>query len=562
MNSNCSDMRFTDDTSARNELPYWIEDGIYSTTTIVWVRVPYIPPNQDIYIYMCYGNTSAVTSSNIGGTFIYGEDFDSGAEGWTFNQSSDTVKWHITSYRNYSQYQSLQYSTGTYSEPGTYDNNLTNWGECISPAFNMPIGTELQFKSWSETEGGITYDKRLVYISTDNGTYWVSVSTITDPLKAWIVVSSGTLDYSGSQCKIKFLFHSIDNVGNDYEGWYIDNVFVRRKIESEPSGGDNGDETPANIVPFDSANTVSTPPTPYPPGPPSNEENISLADLSDDTVYYIKLKTYDERPNESEISNSAYAKTKDIVAPGKVTNLAGMPGWEEGMVQLNWISPGDNGYSGNIESGKYFIKFSTDPADNFDTAISSRIWTGENAMQGYNTEKQITNLTNGVTYYFYIKIADEEDNFSGVSNTTSTYAMTDIVKPDPITNLAVQTGEQVELQWSSPGDNGMGGDIVNGQFHIKYTSDPASGPYYNIYIPTNTSPNSYNHYTLTGLKPRTSYYIQVRTGDEVTNWSDWQNGGGTNTVLSGSHYKVWESTYSSNVQKIIWGDIDNDGYLD
>jgi len=62
MNSDCSDMRFTDEND--NPIPYWIESGCNSDNTIVWVKVPEISANGNATVYMYYGNPSATSESN------------------------------------------------------------------------------------------------------------------------------------------------------------------------------------------------------------------------------------------------------------------------------------------------------------------------------------------------------------------------------------------------------------------------------------------------------------------------------------------------------------------
>jgi hypothetical protein len=79
-----NDIRFTDDDGS-TQLDYWIEN-IASDPITVWVEVAdSLESNVDIYIY--YGKSSDTTTSNIGNTFILGDDFSGG--------SVDTSKWDI-----------------------------------------------------------------------------------------------------------------------------------------------------------------------------------------------------------------------------------------------------------------------------------------------------------------------------------------------------------------------------------------------------------------------------------------------------------------------------------
>ncbi|NPA33394.1 MAG: DUF2341 domain-containing protein [Chlorobi bacterium] len=78
MQSTGADIRFTD--SSCNPLPYYIEKGINTTATKIWVRVPLIPPNSSITIYMYYGNQIALPGSDASSTFHFWEDFNNTAQ--------------------------------------------------------------------------------------------------------------------------------------------------------------------------------------------------------------------------------------------------------------------------------------------------------------------------------------------------------------------------------------------------------------------------------------------------------------------------------------------------
>lgn len=64
------DIRFSTACNGGNDLNYWIESGMNTTTTQIWVKVDSIPANGGKTIYLNYGNASATTQSAINGTFI------------------------------------------------------------------------------------------------------------------------------------------------------------------------------------------------------------------------------------------------------------------------------------------------------------------------------------------------------------------------------------------------------------------------------------------------------------------------------------------------------------
>jgi len=72
MNGDGDDIRFmdSDDTT---QLPYWIESGINTTQTRIWVKVPNIPASGSKNIYFYYGNNLATATSTMDYTMVMGE---------------------------------------------------------------------------------------------------------------------------------------------------------------------------------------------------------------------------------------------------------------------------------------------------------------------------------------------------------------------------------------------------------------------------------------------------------------------------------------------------------
>jgi len=75
VNEDGSDIRFLDSDRA-TELPYWLESGINTTVTKVWIKVPTIGADTTKTIYMYYGNEAATSGSNASVTFQFFDDFD------------------------------------------------------------------------------------------------------------------------------------------------------------------------------------------------------------------------------------------------------------------------------------------------------------------------------------------------------------------------------------------------------------------------------------------------------------------------------------------------------
>lgn len=74
-----SDIRFTKADKVTN-IPHWIESGITTTSTVIWVRIPFVP-GSDSTIYLYYGNPTAVSASDKKAVFMVNDDFKRQAAG-------------------------------------------------------------------------------------------------------------------------------------------------------------------------------------------------------------------------------------------------------------------------------------------------------------------------------------------------------------------------------------------------------------------------------------------------------------------------------------------------
>ena len=80
-NADGSDIRFTAD-DGETLLPYWIEKwDSTSEEAVIWVKVPSIPANGQVTIYMYYGNSEAVSESDPESVFEFFDDFSTDPTG-------------------------------------------------------------------------------------------------------------------------------------------------------------------------------------------------------------------------------------------------------------------------------------------------------------------------------------------------------------------------------------------------------------------------------------------------------------------------------------------------
>ncbi len=105
--------------------------------------------------------------------------------------------------------------------------------------------------------------------------------------------------------------------------------------------------------------------------------------------------------------------------------------------------------------------------------------------------------------------------------------------PANISDLVAVPGTaegEVKLTWTSPGDDGILGDLVNSKFLIKFSTaqidtwtDPA-----NIVISTNAIALSSQTYFVQNLEPGVTYYFAILAEDDIGQRNTWSRSGGTN----------------------------------
>lgn len=151
------------------------------------------------------------------------------------------------------------------------------------------------------------------------------------------------------------------------------------------------------------------------PKPAGTSEAFMISGLSINTIYYFAIKTADELPNWSSLSNSPGAKTIDNMPPAMVTDLS-LNNFSMNSLTLAWTAPGDNNNSGNAT--QYDIRYSYSRIWNLiDWGNATRL-VGEPLPKPAGSREifLVNGLRSCTTYYFAIRTADEVANWSPLSN--------------------------------------------------------------------------------------------------------------------------------------------------
>jgi phosphodiesterase/alkaline phosphatase D-like protein len=190
--------------------------------------------------------------------------------------------------------------------------------------------------------------------------------------------------------------------------------------------------SPITAANFGSATRFLTMPVPASPG---TSQSVVVTGLNPGTTYYFNLKTADDVPNWSLISNTASKTTAaapDTIRPFAIANL-GVTSVTDTTATLGWTATGDDSLTGTATS--YDIRYSTSPitAANFASATTT---TGVPAPTAAGSTQSYTvrGLTRERAYYFAMKVTDDSANPSAISNVANA-STTDTMPPARISNL-------------------------------------------------------------------------------------------------------------------------------
>ena len=189
---------------------------------------------------------------------------------------------------------------------------------------------------------------------------------------------------------------------------------------------------------------------------PNNLTSVSITAgyLNYNTTYYWHVRHLDNHGAWSDYSIETLFTTGD--APGDTTSPDSVIDLTVSevtvdTVTLTWTAPGDDGNSGIASQYDIRMSESMITEANWDSATQL---TGEPSPNhaGSSEAVQVTQLTEGTTYYFALKTADEVPNWSGLSNVVSATPTADNTPTGP--DVVVDLGT-VEVTFDNVGTAGV-----------------------------------------------------------------------------------------------------------
>jgi len=253
MNSNCSDMRFTNSSHAL--LDFWIESGCNTSSTSVWIDIN-ISANSSQDLYMYYGNPGAAMVSNASATFFFYDDFNDGdINGWQdygtgdlfyANDSGNGVIWKDTNddpnggyavfSSNISEFETrfrsnrINSNGGAQNRYAVSDSSFNGYGPRVS-AWDASATFAVEERSGGASTGDVTSTS----VTMDSNTWYLWIYRRHGAnVEAEIYNSTGSQLYSisGTDTTVSQFDRFVIHGGNEY---YTDNIIVRPYVPNEPT---------------------------------------------------------------------------------------------------------------------------------------------------------------------------------------------------------------------------------------------------------------------------------------------------------------------------------------
>ena len=254
--------------------------------------------------------------------------------------------------------------------------------------------------------------------------------------------------------------------------------------------------------------------------------------LSAESPTYFGIRTADEVPNWSELSNILFVDLGDTTAPGPIVDLAAtVAGATE--VNLTWTAPGDDGSGGVAQA--YDLRFALEAITEVSWP-SATIITGITQPGAAGSREDITiSLPSGRIYYLALRAIDESGNESALSNVANADLSIDGIPPGAVTDLASNfaTGHSVSLHWTSPGDDDLEGSAA--RYDLRYSLSPLNEESWDVATRVETAlvpapAGGTDRIAVEGLELEATYYFALKAVDESENSSSLSNVATATTV--------------------------------
>jgi hypothetical protein len=183
---------------------------------------------SDLNFDITFGDATPV-NTNRDSSVVFFDDMEIGINGWTTETYGIDDLWHQTNVNSNSPITS--WWCGVEAQGNYNTGNQINTA-LISPEVDLTtIDTTVTLNFYENYETEMGYDYCMVDVTIDDGLTWIPLrgdqwNAPSGSSGGWINTNLDLSDYTGNVIKIRFYFDTIDSIGNDYPGWFIDDVMV------------------------------------------------------------------------------------------------------------------------------------------------------------------------------------------------------------------------------------------------------------------------------------------------------------------------------------------------
>ncbi len=248
--------------------------------------------------------------------------------------------------------------------------------------------------------------------------------------------------------------------------------------------------------------------------------SATVTGLTPGTTYYFRTLSFNNNGIASNPSNIVTTVTPSGSAPANITDL------RSGLilstsVYLLWSAPGEDGNTGDLNNGKYYIKYSDYDKDGITSmndwnAALYELVLPTNTIPGSLECIVITGLASGTTFSFSIRTEDSNGIWSGLSNSVIlvTFNTSPPAEISNLTSILDTTNKNLLLTWKNPNDSDFRGTVV-----VWRTDRLPTNQSDGTAIDRPSFPGSNDQYQFNDLKWNTTYYIMLFTYDNANNVS-------------------------------------------
>lgn len=184
------------------------------------------------------------------------------------------------------------------------------------------------------------------------------------------------------------------------------------------------------------------------PQPAGKLETFVVKGLNSGADHYFAIKTYDEVPNESALSNCASGLTvSESTPPADVQDLSAYASSATEFL-VTFTAPGDDGNVGRAIGYDFRYSLQSITAANFYSATAIGGLPAPSPA-GETESIILTSLSTDFNYYFSVKTVDNEGNWSGISNTCMALGYTEYLMADPTLIYPSQVGADILIMFRS-----------------------------------------------------------------------------------------------------------------